>query len=154
MDPARLLLRDALVNAFGARALDADGNAGVFRFERASKTCRGRQLERGVKRGFAFLARGLDQRRRHGARRRSGGLKRLCKDGRRAQRGAGLEDIATRYALDFHGVSPGCRLPLRGRSDAQVYANKRRRSRRIPKEMAGHIGERSDAVLWMAMARP
>ena len=74
MNAARLLLADALVDPLGPRALDAHRDAGIFGLKGLSQPFGDVELERAVERDLAFLARGLDQRRRDLAGRRCRGL--------------------------------------------------------------------------------
>ena len=57
----RILLADALEDALGARALDAHGDAGIFRLEGLGDLLGQRQVDRGVPDDLAFLLRRLDQ---------------------------------------------------------------------------------------------
>src|SRR5450756_729792 len=119
VNTARLLLVDALIDTLGAGAFDPDGNAGIFRLEGAGQPFRSVELQRGIEAGVAFLFCGLDQRWRHGTRRRRRGFKRLRKNGSRAKSNTGLEHGAARYMLVVHAVPPGCCLPLMGKSDGK-----------------------------------
>ena len=70
VDAAAVFLADALEHALGAGALDAHGDAGIFRLERLGDLLGERQVDRGVIDDLAFLLGRLDQRRRDGGRRR------------------------------------------------------------------------------------
>jgi hypothetical protein len=61
---------DALKHALGAGALDAHGDAGVFRLERLGDLFRQRQVDRRVVDDLAFVLGGRDQLGRHRGRRR------------------------------------------------------------------------------------
>src|SRR5262245_8701503 len=116
IDAAGLFLNDALIDAFGARALDANSDPGIFGFESARQSLRGVQLERRVERSLAFLPRCGDQRWRHFARRRPRGSERLGKNGRCTNSKAAFEYGASRDLRPVHAVPPvGCSPQL------QVY---------------------------------
>ena len=61
VDAAVLLLTDPLKDSLGSGALDARGNARIFRLECSGQFLRNVQLERAVEGDLAFLARGFDQ---------------------------------------------------------------------------------------------
>ena len=90
-------------HALGAGALDAHGDAGIFRLERLADLFRQRQIDRGVVDDLALLLRGLDQRRRHRLGRRGGGADRLGEQRRRGQRGSRLEHVAP-VECRFHAL--------------------------------------------------
>ena len=95
INSAAVFLADALKYALGARALDARGDAGIFRFERFRDLFRDRQIYRGVPGDLAFLAGRLDQR----------GRDRTCLGRCRLQRrGEGAERERRR---PFQQVPPG-----------------------------------------------
>ena len=61
VDVARIFLADALEHALGAGALDAHGDAGIFRLEGLGDLLGQRQIDRGVPDDLAFLLGGVDQ---------------------------------------------------------------------------------------------
>jgi hypothetical protein len=102
VDPAGIFLTDALKHAFGAGALHAHRDAGIFRLERLGDALRDRQVDRGVVDDLAFLLRRLEQ------------LRRDCAGGRsrRGDRGDHARCRERRRSLEH--VPPGeCRLPHR-----------------------------------------
>jgi len=103
IDAARLFLADALKNPFRARALNAHGNAGVFRLECLGESFRGRKLERRVERNLAFLAGGFDKRRRDCTRLSRGGFKGFREDGAGGHRRRRFKHIASGMRRLSHG---------------------------------------------------
>src|SRR5882672_1205427 len=116
MDAARIFLSDALEHALGAAPLDSAGDPGIFRLEGSRDPFGHRQVDGGVPDHLPFLPRGLDQRRRHGLRRRRGGLDRLC-EGREPHGARALENIPTgpilhRYSLLMPALAGQRAAPL------------------------------------------
>ncbi len=111
-DAARLLLRDALEDALGARALDPHRDAGIFRLEHLAETLRHRQLERGVERDLALFPRRLDQGWRDRTRLGRGGVRWLGEHGAGRERGRSLQDVAPGQSFS-HGVPPAPTMPTR-----------------------------------------
>src|SRR5476651_1023817 len=75
-----LFLRYALENSLSTRALNANGDAGIFSFKRSGKPFRSGQFQSRVEGNLTLLPRGFDLRGGNGGRRRSGSLKRFSKD--------------------------------------------------------------------------
>ena len=69
LDAAALLLGDALENSLGAGALDPHGDPRILGLENLRQPFGGGELQRRIECDLAFLARGLDQSRRHRGRR-------------------------------------------------------------------------------------
>ena len=109
VDVAGIFLADALEHALRACALDAHGDAGIFRLERLRQFLRDRQIGRGVVADLAFLLRGLDQRRRDRFRRRRRGHDAGRERRARKQCACPLEHVAARYPGRFHWlILPAC----------------------------------------------
>ena len=77
MDPDLLFFADALEHTLCSGSPHADGNTGIFGFERLAEPLRDRDLHRGVEHDHAFLPGCLDHGRADGGWLRRGGLKRL-----------------------------------------------------------------------------
>jgi hypothetical protein len=103
IDAARLFPADALKNPFRALALNAHGNAGVFRLECLGESFRGRKLERRVEGNLAFLAGGFDKRRRDCTRLSRGGFKGFREDGAGGHRRRRFKHIASGMRRLSHG---------------------------------------------------
>ncbi len=106
VDPAALLLRDALENPLGAGTLHPDADAEVLGFERPRQPFCGREFKRRIERNLALFLGRFDQRRRHFLRRRRGGPHRLGKQGAGHRCRRCLQQVASRPSAIPHCILP------------------------------------------------